>query len=102
MTTEPAASSTLPLSAGALFQVSPLSVHGFDVPAKLFETEKTEPPSGPASITRRRSVALWTGPVTPDTLNLRYVRVVWLPPRTLSSGRAPKFDAGLDALTQAS
>ena len=61
-TTEPAASSALPLGTGALFQFSPLSVHGVDVPAKLFETEKTEPPSGPASITRRRSVALWIGP----------------------------------------
>ena len=69
--TEPAASSAFPLGAGALFQFSPLSVHGVDVAAKLFETEKTEPPSGPASITRRRSVALWTDPVTPDTLNLR-------------------------------
>src|SRR5262245_38596787 len=92
MATAPAASNALPVTGGAFFQVSPSSNHGAEVPAKLFETVNTEPPLGPASLTRRRSVALWTAPVIPDRLNFRYERNVWLPLRTLSSAVEPKLD----------
>lgn len=63
-TTEPAVLRATDPKAGMVFQVRPVSV-------QLFPAVQALPPCGLGSVTHSRRVAEETGPVIPDTSNLR-------------------------------
>src|SRR6185436_14918758 len=90
----PMEDSAVPVIAGALFHVIPVSVQ------VLFVMRKIDPPLVPPSLASRRRRAELGAPVNPVTVNLRYERN-W-PLRTLSVVKVPKFFLGLFDLISAS
>ena len=92
--TAPALPSTV-TGGGAVVQVTAVSV-------QAAVTVDTLPPTGLASVVKRRSCAAVTGPVRPATVKRRRNRYSGVGARTWSVVCVPKFLLGDEALTRAS